>query len=112
MILPKEKSGGRNKYLNMGSVKSTKITANNKVEYTVSIDYEESLLLKGYVTNMHLFSEDAADIKANITSRGKGNTKYSRIPRQIAKDIRDNSSVRCLRMESADKIIIYTVIEK
>jgi hypothetical protein len=96
----------------MGSVKSTKITTNNKVEYTVSIDYEESLLLKGYVTNMHLFSEDSADIRTKIKSRGKGNTKYIRIPRQIAKDIRDNSNVMCLRMDSADRIIIYTVIEK
>jgi hypothetical protein len=96
----------------MGSVKSTRITANNKVEYTVSIDYEESLLLKGYVTNMHLFSEESADVKTNIISRGRGNTKYLRIPRQIAKEIRVNSSIKCLRMDSADKIIIFIVIEK
>ncbi|HLG25123.1 MAG TPA: hypothetical protein VI564_09395 [Candidatus Nanoarchaeia archaeon] len=96
----------------MGSVKGTKITSNNKVEYVVSISYEESLLLKGHVTNIHLFSEESADTKANILSRGKGNTKYLRIPRQIAKDIGEMSSVKCLRMESADKIIIYTVIDK
>ncbi len=96
----------------MGSVKSTRITTNNKVEYTVSIDYEESLLLKGHVTNVHIFSEDSADIIANIHSRGKGNTKYLRIPRQIAKNIMDKSIAKCLRTECADKIIIYTVIEK
>ena len=96
----------------MGSVKSTRITANNRVEYTVSIDYDESLLLKGHVTNVHIFSEDSADIKTNITSRGKGNTKYIRVPQRIAKEIRDNTIVKCLRMDSADKVIIYTVIEK
>jgi hypothetical protein len=80
----------------MGSVKSTRITSNNKVEYTVSIDYEEALLLKGHITNMHLFSEDSADIKTNITSKGKGNTKYVRIPRNIAKDVSTMSNVRCL----------------
>ena len=50
----------------MGSVKSTRITANNKVEYTVSISYEESLLLKGHVTNMHLFSEESADVSTAL----------------------------------------------
>jgi len=96
----------------MGTVKSTRITENNKVEYTVSIDYEESLLLKGHVTNMHLFSEDSAELKTNITSRGKGNTKYMRIPRHLSKDITDKSNVRCLRFDSPYKIIIFTVIDK
>ena len=50
----------------MGSVKGTKITANNKVEYVVSIDYEESLLLRGHVTNIHLFSEESANTRTNI----------------------------------------------
>ncbi len=100
----------------MGTVKITmitaNITANNKVEYTVSINYEESLLLKGHVTNMHLFSEDSAELKTNITSRGKDNTKYIHIPGQLAKDITDKSNARCLRFESPYKIIIFTVIDK
>lgn len=96
----------------MGVLKSTKISGNNKVEYTVSIDYEESLLLKGHATNMHIFSEDSADIKANIVSRGKGNTLYLRIPRNIAKEVKTNSDVKCLRVDSKDRVIIYTIIEK
>lgn len=96
----------------MGSVKSTRISSNNKVEYTITVDYEESLLLKGHVTNMHIFSEDSADIKANIICKGKGNTKYLRIPQKISKDIKSLSSVNCLRYDSKDKIIIYAVIDK
>ena len=96
----------------MGSVKGTKITSNNKVEYIISISYDESLLLKGHVTNVHIFSEESAEIKANILSRGKGSTKYLRIPRQLAKDLGEKSNVRCLRMESSDKIILYVVIDK
>ncbi|MBW2976660.1 hypothetical protein KY347_04400 [Candidatus Woesearchaeota archaeon] len=96
----------------MGSVKSTRITANNKVEYTVSIDYEEALLLRGHITNMHLFSEDSADIGTNIVSRGKGNTKYLRVPRNIAKGIGSRSIVKCLRIDSKGKIIMFYVIDK
>jgi len=96
----------------MGSVKSTRITANNKVEYVVSIDYEEALLLKGHVTSMHLFSEDSADVKTNILSRGRGNTKYIRVPTKLSKNIRENSSVKCFRLNSKDKIIICAVIDK
>jgi hypothetical protein len=96
----------------MGSVKGTRITANNKIEYTVSIDYEESLLLKGHFTNVHVFSEDSADINTTILSKGRGSTKYIRIPYKISKEIRDNSIIKCLRMDSAGKIIIFTVIEK
>ncbi len=96
----------------MGVVKGVKITSNNKVEFAVSVDYEESLLLRGHATNVHVFSEDSADIATTLVSRGKGNTKYIRIPQKIAKDLRGNSSIKCLRMDSKDKIIIYSVIQK
>lgn len=96
----------------MGSVKNTRITSNNKVEYTISVDYEEALLLKGHITNMHIFSEDSADIKANIISRGKGETKYLRIPSKISKDLSTKSGIKCLRIDSKEKIIIYAVVDK
>ena len=96
----------------MGSVKGIKITANNKVEFVVTVDYEESLLLKGHATNIHIFSEESADLKTNVVSRGKGNTKYIRVPQKIAKDIKDKNMVKCMRVESHDKIVIYSVIEK
>lgn len=96
----------------MGSVKSTRITVNNKIEYRVSIDYEESLLLKGHVTNMHIFSQDSADIEANILARGKGDTKYLRIPKILSYDITTSKKVKCMRIDSKDKIILCTVIDK
>jgi hypothetical protein len=96
----------------MGSVKGTRITANNKVEYVVSIDYEEALLLQGHVTNVHLFSEECATFASNILSRGKGETKYLRIPSKLAKDIRTSSEVRCLRLDAGNRVMLFTVIEK
>ena len=96
----------------MGSVKSTKITSNNKVEYTVAIDYEEHLILKGHATNIHIFSEDSVDVKTRIISRGRGNTKYIRLPYNISKEVKPNNDVRCLRVDSKDKIIIFTVIDR
>ncbi len=96
----------------MGSVKSTKITSNNKIEYTVAIDYEESLILKGHATNVHIFSEDSANNKTKIISRGRGNTKYIKLPRNISEEVNQDSDVKCLRIESKDKIIIFTVIAR
>ena len=96
----------------MGLIKGTKITSNNKVEFTVSIDYDEALLLQGHATNVHLFSEECAIFQANILSRGKGDTKYLRIPSKIAKDVRSTSEARCLRLDVGNRILLFTVIEK
>lgn len=96
----------------MGLIKGTKITSSNKVEFTVSIDYEEALLLQGHVTDIHLFSEECATFPANILSRGKGETKYLRIPGKLTKDIRTSQDVRCLRLDSNNRVLLFVVIEK
>ena len=66
----------------MGTILGSKITKDNHVIFEVQLDYEESLQLKGHIKKVHLFSEDAADIKANLSQRGKNEaTKYFLIPR-------------------------------
>jgi len=96
----------------MGTIKGTKVTSNNKVEYTISVDYEQSLLLQGHMTNIHIFSENSAQIKTNIVSRGKGNTKYIRIPSKISSEIKNNSNVSCMKMDSEDQTILFFVLKK
>jgi hypothetical protein len=97
----------------MGNILGTKTTKDGKVVFEVELDYEESLQLKGYIKNIHLFSEDVADIKANLSQRGKNEaTKYFLIPRELRTNLKFNEKVRCQKIETDNKIIFVYVVDK
>ncbi len=97
----------------MGSILSSKTAKNGKVIYEVIMDYEESLQLKGHIKNIHVFSEDVAEIKTNLSSRGKNEaTKYFLIPRELRHNIKFTDKVKCQKLETESKIIFVYVVDK
>jgi hypothetical protein len=99
----------------MGSILSSKVLKDeNKVIFEVLADYEEALQLKGSIDNVHIFSENIADIKTNLSMRGKNEaTKYFLIPKQLRKDLRFGvEDVICQRINTPTKIIFVYVIDK
>ncbi len=97
----------------MGSITAIKTAREDKVIVEVQLDYEESLKLKGHVKNIHLFSEDSAEIKTNLSQRGTNEaTKYFLIPRELRGDLTFEESVKCQRIDSGDKIIFIYMVNK
>jgi len=96
----------------MGSIISSK-RENDKVIVELSSDYDEFLQLKGYLDDVHLFTEKVADIKTNISQRGKNEaTKYFLIPRQFRKGFKFNNGTSCQRIDVKDKVIFIYVVDK
>jgi hypothetical protein len=97
----------------MGTILSSKSAKNGKIVYEVLVDYEESLQLKGHVKNIHLFSEDVAEIKTNLSSRGKNEaTKYFLIPRELRYNLKFTDNVRCQKIDTDSKTIFVYVVDK
>lgn len=97
----------------MGKVLGTKVTKDGKVIFEVEMAYEESLQLKGNIKNIHLFSEDAAEIKTNLSQRGKNEaTKYFLVPRNLRVNLKFNEKVKCQKLETDTKIIFVYVVNK
>jgi hypothetical protein len=97
----------------MGSIVGIKTAKDNKIIAEVEMSYEESLQLKGHIKNIHLFSEDAARIKTNLSQRGTNEaTKYFLIPRELRKELTFNEKVNCQRVETDSKIIFIYVVDK
>jgi len=77
------------------------------------MDYDESVQLRGHMSNIHLFSENVADIKANISQRGKNEaTKYFLIPKELRKNLKFDSKTTCQKIETKTKIIFVYVVDK
>jgi hypothetical protein len=97
----------------MGTILGTKTTKDNKIIFEVEMDYEESLKLKGNIKNVHVFSEDAAEIKANLSQRGTNEaTKYFLIPRELRKNLTFNEEVKCQKIDTDTRIIFVFVVSK
>ena len=97
----------------MGSILSAKTTKEGKIIYEVAMDYEESLQLKGNIRNVHLFSEDVAEIKTNLSARGKNEaTKYFLIPRELRQNMNFDGKVKCQKLETDSKTIFIYVVDK
>ncbi len=97
----------------MGKILSAKITKNNKVVFEIELDYDESLKLGGHIRNVHVFSEDAADIKTNLSQRGTNEaTKYFLIPRELRNNLRFDEKVKCQKMETDSKNIFVFMVNK
>ena len=97
----------------MGTILGTKITKDNKIIFEVEMDYEESLKLKGHIKNVHIFSEDAAEIKTNLSQRGTNEaTKYFLIPRELRGDLKFNEQVKCQKIDTDTRTVFVFVVNK
>lgn len=97
----------------MGAILSSRVKDDGKVVFEVSLDYEEVTQLKGYMDNVHVFSENVADIKTNISQRGKNEaTKYFLIPKELRKNMKFNAKTTCQKIEAKTKTIFIYVVDK
>lgn len=97
----------------MGRILNSKTTNDGSMVFEVLVDYEEALHLKGYIKNIHLFSEDVPNIRANISLRGPNEaTKYFLIPKELRKDLQFNTKVKCQKIETDTKTIFIYVVDK
>ncbi len=97
----------------MGRILGTKTTKDGSVVFEIELGYEESLQLRGHIKNIHVFSEDVADIKTNLSQRGKNEaTKYFLIPRELRSNLKFNEKVKCQKIEADSKIIFVYVVDK
>lgn len=89
------------------------MTKDDKVVFEVEMDYEDSLKLKGHVKNVHVFSEDAAEVRTNLSQRGANEaTKYFLIPRELREGLRFNKAVKCQKIETESRNIFIFVVDK
>jgi len=96
----------------MGSIISSKRDSDNVIVEVLST-YDEFLQLKGHFDDVHLFTEKVAEVKTNISQRGKNEaTKYFLIPRQFRKGFKFNNGTSCQRMDLKDKVIFIYVVNK
>jgi len=96
----------------MGEILSTR-SSEGKIIFEVDMDYDEALHLKGHIHKVHLFSEETADVKSNISTRGRSeSTRYFLIPRDLREGIQFNSKVRCQKIETKSKIVFVFVVDK
>ncbi|MBU2637887.1 MAG: hypothetical protein KJ955_02850 [Nanoarchaeota archaeon] len=95
----------------MGSILTTKMAADKKVIVEVLLDYDEYVQLKGQMHNVHLFSEDNVEVKANISQRGRNSaTKYFLIPKEMRKGMKFTEEVSCTKIETKGRaIFVYTI---
>lgn len=97
----------------MGTILSTRMTKDDTVIFEIEMDYNDSLKLKGHVKNVHVFSEDAAEIRTNLSQRGTNEaTKYFLIPKELRKDLDFNKNVKCQKIETKTRKIFVFVTDK
>ncbi|MFC1691809.1 hypothetical protein ACFL0W_06545, partial [Nanoarchaeota archaeon] len=76
-------------------------------------NYEEAVRLQGHLEDVHLFSERIANVKANLSQRGRNEaTKYFLVPRELRKDLKFNGEVKCQRIDANGKVIFVYVVDK
>jgi hypothetical protein len=97
----------------MGTILGTKMKEDGKVIFEVCVDYEEAVQLKGFMDNVHIFSENIAEMKTNISQRGKNEaTKYFLIPRELRKNLDFNSEIKCQKIDLKTKTIFIYIADK
>ena len=62
---------------------------------------------------MHVFSEDAAEVKTHLAQRGTNEaTKYFLIPRELRNGLDFNKNVKCQNIETDTRKIFIFVVDK
>ena len=94
----------------MGTILNSKRKDDGKVIVEVLVDYEEAVQLQGSMENIHIFSDEIADIKMEVSHRGKNeSTKYFLIPKEFRKNIKFNTKVNCQLVDTKTKLyFIYS----
>jgi len=96
----------------MGSIISSHVKEDGRVVFEVVVDADEALQLRGNINDVHIFSENVADISARLLQRGKKEaTKYFLVPRELRKDLIIPRKVYCQRIETKTKTIFIYVME-
>jgi superfamily II RNA helicase len=98
----------------MGSILNSKIVK-DKIIFSVCMDQKEALQLKGHVNDIHIFSEHVADIRTNLSGRGKNSaTKYFLVPKELRKDIKFQQSkqISCQRLDTKEHVIFVYLVNK
>lgn len=99
----------------MGTIINSKIRDDGKVAFEVVLDYDEALQLKGFMDNVHLFTENINGPGSQISGRGKNEaTKYFLIPRELRKglELKSNTKVNCQKIDTATRTIFLYIIDK
>ncbi len=97
----------------MGTIISSRMNEEGKVIAEVALDYEEFKQLKGNMENVHLFAEDIADVRANISQRGKNEaTKYFLIPKELRRGLKFTEKTSCQKIETKTSTIFIYVVDK
>jgi len=98
----------------MGTILGTKMKGDDSVVFEIEMNYEESLKLKGHIKNIHIFSEDAAEVKTNLSQRGTNEaTKYFLIPRELREGLDFDKNVKCQKIETDNgSIFIFVTCKK
>ena len=90
-------------------------SANNKdkIIYEIALSHDEALQLKGHFNKVYLFTENVAEIRTNISGRGRNEaTKYFLIPRELRKGLNFRCPVSCQKFETKEKTVFIYVIDK
>ena len=97
----------------MGTILSTKLKGAENVVFEVLMPYEEAVQLQGHMDDIHLFSENISELRANVSTRGKnGATKYFLVPRDLRRSISLNKEINCQKIELKDKVIFIYSVDK
>jgi len=98
----------------MGAILSSKVVK-DKVVFSVCMEQQEALQLRGHVNDIHIFSERIAEIRTNLSGRGKNSaTKYFLIPRELRKDIKfpQTKQISCQRLDTKEHVIFVYLVNK
>ena len=98
----------------MGTITSSKIVK-DKIVFSVSMEQKEALQLQGHVNDIHIFTERIADIRTNLSGRGKDSaTKYLLVPRELRKDIKfpQSKQISCQRLDTKEHAIFVYLVNK
>jgi hypothetical protein len=88
------------------------MTKDNSMIFEIEVNYEEALKIKGNIKDIHVFSEDAAEVKTNLSQRGANEaTKYFLIPKELRENLKFNEEVKCQKIDTDDKTIFIFVVE-
>ncbi|MBU4242284.1 MAG: hypothetical protein KKF52_03565 [Nanoarchaeota archaeon] len=95
----------------MGTILTSRMADDKKVVIELMLEYDEYIQLKGHLHNVHVFSEDNVQTKANISQRGRNaSTKYFLIPKSMRKNLKFTEETTCHKIElPTRKIFIYVV---
>jgi len=97
----------------MGEVLSIKRNKSGKFVVELEVDDLEVEKLKGFFTNVRLFSEDAPDIITRLTQRGlREATKYFLIPKELRRNFDLVGDVYCQKLEFGENIFFIYCVKK